>query len=115
MERLEMNLETGELSVVPLTYDERQVFLTNLLNDYLTFDDAVYPRRYDRTLEPDEDGYIAPIIRTEWNAASAAAWGFEDQAAIETMLAEPPPPPPEPVHDLAMLEPGAVITSEGDV
>ena len=94
MERLEMNLETGELSVVPLTYDERQVFLTNLLNDYLTFDDAVYPRRYDRTLEPDEDGYIAPIIRTEWNAASAAAWGFEDQAAIETMLAEPPPPPP---------------------
>ena len=74
--------------------EERQVFLTNLLNDYLTFDDAVYPKRYDRTLEPDEDGYVAPIIRTEWNAASAAAWGFEDQGAIETMLAEPPPPVP---------------------
>jgi hypothetical protein len=86
-------------------------------------------------LEPDEDGYIAPIIRTEWNAASAAAWGFADRTAIETMLAEPPPAPPvteqtmlteptleqfnqddnldvEPITDPTILEDDTVITGE---
>lgn len=66
---------------------ERTAFLNSLLNDYITFDDAVYPQDYDRTLQPGDTGYIAPVIRQEWNAGAAAQWGFADRAAVETALA----------------------------
>lgn len=66
---------------------ERTAFLNSLLNDYITFDDAVYPQDYDRSLQAGDDGYIAPVIRQEWNAGAAAAWGFADRAAVETALA----------------------------
>jgi len=66
---------------------ERTAFLTNLLNDYTTFDDAPYPEGYDRALVEGEVGYITPVIRTEWNAGAAAAWGFTSREAIEAALA----------------------------
>jgi hypothetical protein len=66
---------------------ERNAFLTNLLNDYTTFDDAPYPEGYDRALVEGDVGYIAPVIRTEWNAGAAAAWGFTSREAIEAALA----------------------------
>lgn len=65
---------------------ERTAFLNSLLNDYITFDDAVYPQDYDRTLQPGDDGYIAPVIRQEWNAGAAAQWGFADRAAVQAAL-----------------------------
>ncbi len=67
--------------------EERTAFLQSLLNDYITFDDAVYPEDYDRNLQPGHDGYVAPVIRQEWNAGAAAAWGFNNRAAIEKALA----------------------------
>jgi len=67
--------------------EERTAFLTSLLNDYVTFDDAAYPSDYDKTLEPGDDGYIAPVIRQEWNAGAAAAWGFTSRQEVETALA----------------------------
>lgn len=67
--------------------EERTAFLNSLLNDYITFDDAVYPQDYDRTLQSGDDGYIAPVIRQEWNAGAAAQWGFTDRAAVEAALA----------------------------
>jgi hypothetical protein len=66
---------------------ERTAFLTNLLNDYVIFDDAEYPEGYDRTLVEGDDGYVAPVIRTEWNAGAAAAWGFANREAIDDALA----------------------------
>lgn len=66
---------------------ERKAFLQALLNDYITFDDASYPEGYDTTLQPGDTDYIAPVIRQEWNAGAAAAWGFADRAAVEAVLA----------------------------
>lgn len=66
---------------------ERTAFLTSLLNDYITFDDAVYPEDYDRNLQAGDKGYVAPVIRKEWNAGAAAAWGFNNREEIETALA----------------------------
>ena len=66
--------------------EERTAFLTSLLNDEITFDDAVYPDGYDQELQPGDDGYIEPVIRKEWNADAAAAWGFDSKAAIEAAL-----------------------------
>jgi hypothetical protein len=67
--------------------EERTAFLNSLLNDYITFDDAVYPQDYDSSLQPGDSGYIAPVIRQEWNAGAAAQWGFADRAAVEAALA----------------------------
>jgi hypothetical protein len=67
--------------------EERTAFLTSLLNDYITFDDAVYPADYDKALQPGDDGYIAPVIRQEWNAGAAAAWGFTSRQQVEAALA----------------------------
>lgn len=74
------DLQTAEPSA------ERTAFLTNLLNDYVIFDDAEYPEGYDRTLVESDIGYVAPVIRTEWNAGAAAAWGFNNREAIEAAL-----------------------------
>ena len=74
------DLQTAEPSA------ERTAFLQNLLNDYITFDDAEYPEGYDRTLQEGDDGYVAPVIRQEWNAGAAAAWGFDSPEAIEAVL-----------------------------
>jgi len=65
---------------------ERTAFLNNLLNDYITFDDAIYPQDYDHNLQPGDAGYIAPVNRQEWNAGAAAQWGFTDRAAVEAAL-----------------------------
>lgn len=40
--------------------EERTAFLTSLLNDYITFDDAAYPADYDKELQPGDVGYVAP-------------------------------------------------------
>lgn len=77
---------TTDLALADQT-EERAAFLQALLNDYITFDDAVYPQDYDRNLQPGDDGYIAPVIRQEWNAGAAAQWGFVDRAAVEAALA----------------------------
>ena len=65
---------------------ERTAFLTSLLNDYITFDDAEYPEDYDRTLEEGDEGYVTPILRQEWNAGAAAYWGFASREQIEDAL-----------------------------
>lgn len=65
---------------------EKTAFLNALLNDYVTFDDAVYPPDYDDMLKPGDDGYIAPVLRKEWNAGAAAAWGFTSREQIEQAL-----------------------------
>jgi len=67
--------------------EERTAFLNSLLNDCITFDDAVYPQNYDRNLQPGDDGYVAPVIRQEWNAGAAAAWGFSNREEIQAALA----------------------------
>lgn len=67
---------------------ERTAFLNSLLNDYVTFDDAEYPECYDRSLQEGDEGYVAPVIRQEWNAGAAAAWGFANRKAIEQTLAQ---------------------------
>ncbi|MBM3366645.1 MAG: hypothetical protein FJY48_13290 [Betaproteobacteria bacterium] len=74
------DLQTAEPSA------ERTAFLQNLLNDYITFDDAEYPEGYDRTLQEGDDDYVAPVIRQEWNAGAAAAWGFASRESIEAVL-----------------------------
>ena len=68
--------------------EAKQRLLQNLLNDYVTFDDAVYPDDYDSSLKPGDDGYIEPVIRKEWNAGAAAGWGFESREQIEMLLTE---------------------------
>lgn len=67
---------------------ERTAFLTNLLNDYITFDDAEYPEGYDRTLVEGDEGYVTPVPRQEWNAGAAAAWGFSSREDIEAALSQ---------------------------
>ena len=64
----------------------RTAFLNGLLNDFVTFDDAVYPDDYDSSLKPGDAGYIEPVIRKEWNAGAAAAWGFTSREQIEQAL-----------------------------
>lgn len=66
---------------------ERTAFLTSLLNDYIVLDDAGYPEGYDRTLQEGDEGFVAPVIRQEWNATAAAAWGFSNREEIQTALA----------------------------
>jgi len=61
-------------------------FFQALLDDYTTFVDAEYPEGYDRDLTADDDGYIEPIIRKEWNAGAAASWGFASREQIEALL-----------------------------
>jgi hypothetical protein len=65
---------------------ERTAFLTALLNDYITFDDAEYPEGYDQSLQEGDEGYVEPVIRKEWNAGAAASWGFDIREAIEALL-----------------------------
>lgn len=66
---------------------EHQAFLQALLDDFTTFDDAEYPEGYQRLrLQPDDDGYIEPVLRQEWNAGAAAAWGFGSREEIEAAL-----------------------------
>lgn len=65
---------------------ERTAFLTNLLNDYITFDDAEYPEGYDRALVDGDEGYVTPVNRLEWNAGAAASWGFSSREQIEAAL-----------------------------
>lgn len=65
---------------------ERTAFLNGLLNDFVTFDDAVYPDDYDDTLKPGDAGYVEPVIRKEWNAGAVAAWGFASREQIEEAL-----------------------------
>lgn len=68
---------------------EQQAFLQALLNDFVVFDDAEYPEGYDRTLQEGDEGYIAPVLRQEWNAGAAAGWGFSSRDQIEAKLAQP--------------------------
>lgn len=75
----------ADLQSAPST-PEKQAFLQALLDDYITFDDAVYPVDYDHTLQPGDNGYIAPVLRQEWNAGAAAAWGFNTREQIEVLL-----------------------------
>jgi hypothetical protein len=75
------DLQTAEPS------PEHTAFLSNLLNDYVVFDDAEYPEGYDRELQEGDDGYIAPVLRQEWNAGAAASWGFNSREQIEAALA----------------------------
>ena len=65
---------------------EHTAFLVNLLNDYITFDDAEYPEDYDCTIDEGDDGYVTPVLRQEWNAGAAAAWGFTSREQIEAAL-----------------------------
>lgn len=65
---------------------ERKAFLQAMYNDYVVFDDAEYPEDYDRTLVEGDDGYIAPVLRKEWNAGAAAAWGFTSRKQVELAL-----------------------------
>jgi hypothetical protein len=65
---------------------EHTAFLVNLLNDFITFDDAEYPEGYDRTLEEGDEGFVAPVTRLEWNAGAAAAWGFNSREELEVVL-----------------------------
>ena len=68
------------------TSPEQQAFLQALLNDYITFDDVEYPEGYDRTLRAGDTGFIAPVLRHEWNAGAATAWGFDSPASIEAAI-----------------------------
>jgi hypothetical protein len=65
---------------------EGQAFLQALLDDYTTFDDAEYPEDYDRDLGPDDEGYIEPVIRKEWNAGAAAGWGVSSREQIQELI-----------------------------
>jgi len=66
---------------------EGRAFLQTLLDDYTTFDDAEYPEDYDLDLGPDDEGYVKPVLRKEWNAGAAAGWGFSTQEEIKTAQA----------------------------
>lgn len=74
-------------SSTPAAIAERTAFLQALLNDFISFDDAEYPEGYDRSLQEGDEGYVAPVIRQEWNAGAAAAWGFTSREQIEAALA----------------------------
>ena len=96
----------ADLASAPAS-DEHLAFLNGLLNDYTIFDDAEYPDGYDQTLVDGDDGYVEPVIRSEWNTGAAAAWGFADQAAVEAAIEaalNPPTPEPEPEFELEAAE-----------
>lgn len=76
----------SDLSIAIEAGADRTPFLNSLLNDYITFDDAAYPPDYDRNLQAGDDGYVAPVIRQEWNAGAAAAWGFNSRDEIQAAL-----------------------------
>lgn len=80
--------DLAQTADTPAAEAERTAFLTALLNDFITFDDAEYLEGYDRTLQEGDEGYIAPVIRQEWNAGAAAGWGFTSREQIEAALAE---------------------------
>ena len=65
---------------------EKQAFLQAMLNDYITFDDAEYPEGYDNSLKEGDEGYVAPVLRQEWNAGAATAWGFNSREEIESLI-----------------------------
>ena len=75
----------ADLTSAPAS-DEHLAFLNGLLNDYTIFDDAEYPDGYDQTLVNGDVGYVEPVIRSEWNAGAAAAWGFANRAAVEAAI-----------------------------
>lgn len=77
----------SDFQAVPAA-QERTAFLQAMLDDYITFDDAVYPTDYDRMLQPGDTGYIKPVLRKEWNAAAAAGWGFTSREQIEDLKAK---------------------------
>jgi hypothetical protein len=66
---------------------ERQAFLQALLDDYITFDDAKYPEGYGMAVQPGDPEYVTPVLRKEWNAGAAAAWGFKSRDEISSLLA----------------------------
>ncbi len=68
---------------------DRQAFLHALLNDYITFDDANYPPEYDIRLTEGEAGYVAPVIRREWNNAAALQWSFQNREQIQAAIEAP--------------------------
>jgi hypothetical protein len=65
---------------------ELGAFLSALLNDYIAYDDAAYPENYNHSLKESDEEFIEPVIRREWNAAAAAAWGFSSREAIESQI-----------------------------
>ena len=65
---------------------EKQAFLQALLNDYIAFDDTEYPEGYDLDLREGDEGYVARVIRKEWNAGAAASWGFNSREQLEGMV-----------------------------
>ncbi len=65
---------------------EKEAFLLAIYNDFITFDDAEYPEGYDRDLGPDDEGYVAPVLRQEWNAGAAAGWGFSSREQIQELI-----------------------------
>lgn len=65
---------------------EKLSFFTALYNDFITFDDAKYPEGYDQTLQEGDEGFVAPILRQEWNSGAAAAWGFTSREQIESLI-----------------------------
>jgi len=69
------------------TSPEQQAFLANLYNDFITFDDAEYPEGYDYGLTPEDEGYVEPVLRQEWNAGAAAGWGFTSRQQVEDAIA----------------------------
>lgn len=69
---------------------EQQAFLISLYNDFISFDEADYPEGYDRFLAPDSEGYIQPVLRQQWNAGAAAAWGFSNRDQIVALLEAKP-------------------------
>ena len=75
----------ADIQAAPNT-PEKQAFLQAMLNDYITFDDAEYPENYDNTLKEGDEGYVAPVLRHEWNAGAAAAWGFNSREEIESLI-----------------------------
>ena len=78
----------ADLQAAPST-QEKQAFYQALLNDYIVFDDAEYPEGYDMMSKEGDEGYIAPVLRQEWNAGAAAAWGFNSRQQIEGLLISP--------------------------
>jgi len=65
---------------------EKEAFLLAIYNDFITFDAAEYPEGYDRDLGPDDEGYVAPVLRQEWNAGAAAGWGFSSREQIQELI-----------------------------
>jgi len=64
---------------------EKLAFLDNLLSDTIVYDDASYPEDYDHSLQPGDDGYIEPQIRTERNLIPMQRWGFQSESEVTAM------------------------------